>query len=238
MGCMNGLEVFIKDNNEVLSILISILSLIVALGGALFGGKTYYVTKEIFNKGIQLDKDKVLRQTGLEFVTVFFIPFSKLKTAIKPIQSKTSAEQKALHVSELLNENKFFVSFSYFDAHKGDVWDSLEHCKGVSQSEAFNMIMEFVEKAVEFNKEIEFMCKNLNGYLECKDLNEDPGCENQNERNKRATSTMEEFFDIYVGGNRDMYDRGMKMIEELSKYESMLPDVLNISEMKRELYRD
>ena len=35
-----------------------------------------------------------------------------------------------------------------------------------------------------------------------------------------------------------MYDKGMKMIDELSKYESMLPDELNISKMKKELYRD
>ena len=226
---MNGIDVFIKNNNDMLSILISILSLIVAIVGVYFGRKAYYVAKEIFNKGIQIDKEKVLRQTSLEFVTVFFVPFSKLRAAIKPIQSKTSVEQSVLHMSELLNENRFSVNFSYFDVHKGDVWDSLDQCKGMSQSEAFNMIMEFVENAVEFDRAVDSMRNRLNKYIYCDDLNE---------RNKRATSTMKDFFDIPRSGNKDMYDKGMKMIDELSKYESMLPDELNISKMKKELYRD
>lgn len=85
MLIIDGLEIFLKNNNEVISILIGVLSIGVSLCGVYFGKKAYHVTKEIFDKGLRIDKQKVLQQISLEFVIGFFIPLSKFKTATKAI---------------------------------------------------------------------------------------------------------------------------------------------------------
>lgn len=154
MWTIDGLETFLKNNNEVISVLIGILSIVVSLCGVYFGRKAYHVAKEIFEKGLRIDQQKVLQQISLEFVTGFFIPLSKFKTATKSILDNPCDTQSVLYVRGLIKDNRFSVQFPYFDVHKGDVWDSLNICKDMDQSEAFNTIMDFVEKARNFDRAI------------------------------------------------------------------------------------
>ncbi len=133
----------------------------------------------------------------------------------------------------LIRDNKFSVQFPYFDIHKGDVWDSLIICKDMEQSEAFNTIMDFVEKARNFDRAITDLSDRLNDYLTPNDSPKDA-----EEIQRRAVSTLKDFFDTCPSVNQDMFNKGLKMIEDLSQYENKLPKELNISEMKRKLYRD
>lgn len=56
MWTIDGLETFLKNNNEVISVLIGILSIVVSLCGVYFGRKAYHVAKEIFEKGLRIDQ--------------------------------------------------------------------------------------------------------------------------------------------------------------------------------------
>mgnify|MGYP001062493465 CR=1 FL=1 len=79
MWTIDGLETFLKSNNEVISVLIGILSIVVSLCGVYFGRKAYHVAKEIFEKGLRIDQQKVLQQISLEFVTGFLFHFQSLR---------------------------------------------------------------------------------------------------------------------------------------------------------------
>ncbi len=229
MWRIDGLELFLENNNVVLNILIEVLSIVVSLCGVYFGRKSYYVAKEIFDKGLQIDQQKVLQQISLEFVTGFFIPFLKFKTVTKSILDNPCDTQNVLYVRDLIKDNRFSVQFPYFDVHKGEVWDSLIICKDMNQSEAFNTIMDFVEKARRFDRAITDLSGRLNDYL---------NPEKEVDSQERATSTLKDFFDTSQSVNQDMFNRGMKMIDELSQYENKLPQELDIPEMKRKLFRD
>lgn len=224
-----GVGDFLKSNNEILNILIGVVSIGVSVCGVYFGRKAYYVAKEIFDKGLSLDKKKVLQQVSLEFVTDFFIPLSRFKTATRSLLDSPCDTQNVLHVRDLIKDNTFFVQFSYFDVHKGDIWDSLENCKDMSQSEAFNMIMDFVEKARSFDRINADLYERLDKYLDS---------DNLAGKQERAVSTLKDFFETCQSVNQDMFNKGMKMIDELMQYEYKLPKELNISEMKRQLFRD
>lgn len=229
MWIIDGLEIFLINNKEVVSIVIGVLSIVVSTCGVYFGRKAYYVAKEIFEKGLRIDQQKVLQQISLDFVTGFFIPLSKFKTATKSIVDNSCDTQSVLHVRGLIKDNTFSVQFPYFDVHKGDVWDALIICEDMEQSEAFNTIMDFVEKARSFDRAITDLYGRLNEYLNPKE---------EAESQKRAASTLKDFFDTCQSVNQETFNKGMKMIEELYEYENKLPKELNISEMKRKLYRD
>ena len=121
------------------------------------------------------------------------------------------------------------MQFPYFDVHKGDVWDALIICKDMEQSEAFNTIMDFVEKARNFDRAITDLYGRLNDYL-----NPNDAAESQ----RRAAFTLKDFFDTCPSVNQDMFNKGLKMIDDLSQYENKLPKELKIPEMKRKLFRD
>lgn len=229
MWTIDGLETFLKNNNEVISVLIGILSIVVSLCGVYFGRKAYHVAKEIFEKGLRIDQQKVLQQISLDFVTGFFIPLSKFKIATKSILVNSCDTQSVLHVRDLIIDNTFSVQFPYFDVHKGDVWDELIICKDMEQSEAFNTIMDFVEKARSFDRAITDLYGRLNDYL-----NPNDAAESQ----RRAAFTLKDFFDTCPSVNQDMFNKGLKMIDDLSQYENKLPKELKIPEMKRKLFRD
>ena len=229
MWTIDGIEVFLKSNSEIINVLIGILSVVVSLFGVYFGRKAYYVAKEIFEKGLRIDQQKVLQQISIEFVTGFFIPLSKFKTATKSILDKPCDTQNVLYVRSLIKDNTFSVQFPYFDVHKGDVWDSLAICKDMEQSEAFNTIADFVEKARIFDRAITDLDERLNDYLNPKNIVESQ---------RRAASTLKDFFDMCQSVNQEMFNRGMKMIDALAQYEHKLPKDLEIPEMKRKLFRD
>lgn len=229
MWAIDGIETFLKNNNEVISVLIGVLNIVVSLCGVYFGRKAYHVAKEIFEKGLKIDQQKVLQQISLDFVTGFFIPLSKFKTATKSLVDNSCDTQSVLHVRGLIKDNTFSVQFPYFDVHKGDVWDALTICEDMEQSEAFNTIMDFVEKARSFDRAITDLYGRLNEYLNPKE---------ETDSQRRAASTLKDFFDTCQSVNQETFNKGMKMIEELYEYENKLPKELNISEMKRKLYRD
>ena len=68
MWLLNEIGKFIIEYNEIIGTVLSVIS-------AVFGILSFAVAKQIFKKGINIDKNKVLRQVSLEFVTGFFIPF-------------------------------------------------------------------------------------------------------------------------------------------------------------------
>ena len=111
MWTIDGIEVFLKSNSEIINVLIGILSVVVSLFGVYFGRKAYYVAKEIFEKGLRIDQQKVLQQISIEFVTGFFIPLSKFKTATKSILDKPCDTQNVLYVRSLIKDNTFSVQF-------------------------------------------------------------------------------------------------------------------------------
>lgn len=226
---INDIVLFLESNDEVISILIGVISLIVSLWGVYFGRKAYYVAKEIFEKGLRIDQQKVLQQISIEFVTGVFIPLSKFKTATKSLQDKPGDTLNVLYVRNLIKDNTFSVQFPFFDIHKGDVWDSLIICKDMEQSEAFNTIMDFIEEARKLNGAITDLNKRLDDYLNPKEAAESL---------QKAVSTMKDFFDMCPSVNQDMFNKGMKMIDDLSQYENKLPKELEIPEMKRKLFRD
>jgi hypothetical protein len=226
---MSELVMFIKNNYDVIGIVIGLVGVVVAVFGVIYGRKGYRVAKEIFDKGLRIDKKKVLQQVSLEFVTGFFIPFSKFKTAAKPIQEKTSDAQNVLHVRNMIEEHTFSVQFPYYDVHKGDVWDSLEICKEMEQADAFNAIADFVEEARKFDRAITDLYERLNDYL---------SPDNALESQRRAGATLQDFFYTSQSVNQEVFDKGMDMMDKLSEYENRLPKELEISEKKRQLYRD
>lgn len=228
MWMIDGLETFLKNNNEVISILIGIVSIVVSLCGVYFGRKSYRVAKDIFEKGLRIDQQKVLQQISLEFVTGFFIPLSKLQAATEPIRNKSCDELNVLYVRDLIKDNTFSVQFPYFDVHKGDVWDSLIICKDMEQSQAFNAITDFVENARSLDRAISDLYKRLNDYLNPNDVAE---------RQKRAGSTLQAFFNTYQSVNQGIFNRGMNMIEKLLQYEEKLPKELEIPGMKEKLLK-
>lgn len=228
MSMIGALEIFLVNHNVVLSILIDILGIIISLFGVYFGRKAYRVAKEIYEKGINLNKEKVLRQISLEFVTGFFIPLSKFKTATRSILVNACDDQRVLHVRDLIKDNQFFVLFPYFDAHKGDVWDSLSICEDMEQAKAFNTMMDFVDKARSFDRAISDLYDRLNTYLNPDKKGEDKS---------RAISTLKDFFDMDQSVNQETLNKGMRMIDELLQYEDKLPKELSISQMKQKLFR-
>lgn len=89
--------------------------------------------------------------------------------------------------------------------------------------------MDFFEKARSFDRAITDLYERLNDYL-----NPNEASESQ----RRAVSTLKDFFDMCQSVNQDMFNRGMKMIDDLFQYENKLPKELEIPEMKRKLFRD
>lgn len=229
----NNIEMLFKTYNEELNILIGVFSIVLSLCSVIFGiksyniaKKSYSVAKDIFEKGIQLDKQKVLQQVSLEFVTNFFIPLKKLETMIELIMNNSCNEKETTYVKGLIRDAGFPVNFPYFDSHKGEVWNSLSICKDMDQAEAFNVIMDFLEKAKAFGE----ILKNLNDLLK-KYLNP----KEDDERKQRALSTLEDFFAINPSVNQEQFSQGMSMIKELLGYEKKLPKELKISQMKQSL---
>ena len=243
----------LESHNDVISVVIGVISIIVSVCGVYYGKQAYCVAGDIFKKGIQIDRQKVLQQISLEFVTGFFIPFSKFKIVTSPILGNSCGTQSMLYVRGLIEDNKFSVQFPYFDAHKGDVWDSLSICKDMEQSDAFNTIMDFVEKARKFDRAITDLNDCMNDFLKKKQVEKARNydktitklndCMNKYLKKKQREKeslypTLKDFFDEYPSVNQDIFYKGMKMLEDLSEYENKLPKELEISKMKRRLFRD
>lgn len=221
-------ETFFGNYNATLSIVIEIIGLVIAIVGVVYGRKAYLVAKEIFERGPQIDKKKVLEQLSLEFVIDFFIPLSKFKTATQDIWEGRYDQVSAIHVRDAIKGSTFSVQFPYFDEHKGEIWDSLTTNKTDDPSEEFKKIMEFVEQARNFDRIMNDLYVRLNEYI-------DP---EKNRKRRRETNPMlKDFIETSMSVNQEIFSTGETMIGKLCEYEDSLPQVLNIANMKKNLFR-
>ena len=212
-------------NETVFSICVSILSILISILGVWYGREGFKVTKKIFKEGIKKDREKVLSQLSLEFVTGFIVPFSKFKIANDIIWEQSYKEQNLQTVCNWLKASTFSATFSYWDLHKGDIWDAFADYKEEEQAQAFNSIMEFVKIAGDFEKRVNNLQGMLNDYL--KDSN-----------SSGTFMTLEKFFLTHSDVYMDMFSKGKQMIKEVDECIEKLPKELKILEMKRKLCRD
>lgn len=229
MLLLSGIETFIIDHNIIINFVLSVI-------GVIFSILSYVVAKKIFDKGVQIDKKKVLRQISLEFVIGFFIPFSKFKSAICPILgSSTYGEKSVFYVINIINEYKFSVQFPYFDTHIGNLWDALDADKKGENIQAFNTILNFVKDVRRFDRAITDLYDRLDAYLmDSSESKESSG----DLKNRNFSTTLEDFFNTQGIVTLDMFNKGMEMITKLSEYEKTLPKELNISEMNKVIKKD
>lgn len=232
MWLLNEIGKFIIEYNEIIGTVLSVIS-------AVFGILSFAVAKQIFKKGINIDKNKVLRQVSLEFVTGFFIPFSKFKLATKFIRNPSKYnEHRILYVRDVIQNNKFSVQFPYFDAHEGDLWDALDVDKGEKNLDEFNIIIGFVEDARRFDRAITDLYNQLDDYLNPPKQEKMDLSEYEKIIERRTSSSLGDFLNTQGVVNMDMFKSGFEMVDKISEYENKLPKKLKISEMKQKLYRD
>ena len=124
-----------------------------------------------------------------------------------------------------MKASTFSATFSYWELHKGDIWDAFADCKEEEQSQAFNNIIDFVKIVGDFEKKISDLCNILNKDLE--KLNESGN-----------SMTVETFFSTHSSIYMDMFSKGKQMIKEVDECIEKLPKELKILEMKRKLCRD
>ena len=222
-------DILNKDIN-IINMLIGVMSLILSGFAVYYGRKAYRVAQDIFEKGIQINKKKVLDEASWEFVSDFFIPLSKLYLVTKAyfpiIEGRYCPQDNP--VEDVYNELKSIKlpsRFSYWELHKRDIFDALDIDDGLTygktgeqhQINAFLDIFEFVDKALELqnkiNAVIEFLKKN-------KSVERDG-------RSKRVR--LDELFnkDIYGKINYEL-DELFHQMETLKKYVNTLPQELNI----------
>lgn len=230
---MMTLLFFAEDNEFFISTLIGILGVAASCVGAYYGSKAYNVAKEIFQKGLKINAEKILSHLSLEIVMEFVKPFSEFKISTKGIWDGTLAVQNAYDVWWDLNKYAFPVAFPYFDANKGDIWDALGDCNKAEQADAFMKIVEFIEMAKRFQGGVNNLREALRKYLDKCGAEENITIEKNN--NKMREATLSDFFMDNPYGNREMFDRGIRMMGEIEKCLEGLPKQLDIRKMRKEL---
>ena len=216
---------FIQCNNNIISIAIGIIGLVISFFGVYYGKKAYEAANKIFKEGIELDKGKVLEQISLEFVSVFFIPFHDFIRATKNMWESESYETILVeHFLGTINDHRIYINFPYYDLHKGELWSALSGCETVDQAEAFNTISKFVEKAKFFADAIGKLDEAMNKYIE----------ENSSKSyGKRVT--VEDFLAASSESVKEMFRERNEMVKAIRVYESKLTNFLNIKDMESKL---
>lgn len=214
---------FITENNAMVSTAIGAAGLILSGFGVYYGRKAYVAANNIFENGIRMDKKKVLEQVSLELVISFFIPFSKFKIATDPFRDKPY-EKRVSYLNDALSNTMFQVKFPYFDMHKGELWDSLDSCGEAGQAKAFNRVVAFVEKAHRLEQSIHELQKILDDYL-------------RQDKGSKANDTLEQFFAERPNVNKELFDKGLDLLDELEELAEKLPEELEIEKMKSLLSR-
>lgn len=146
---------------KIVDNLLQFFSMIVSVVGVYYGRLAYLAANKIFQKGIQLDKDNVLKQISLEFVMVFWIPFWQFEDQTQEfLDKKRFMNKDILDVWETLNQIKFHINFPIFDKYKGELWDAVEDCD-VGQGQAYYKVLQFVSDAKEFEKFLNNLIEKL-----------------------------------------------------------------------------
>ncbi|MDO4340839.1 MAG: hypothetical protein Q4C91_22620 [Eubacteriales bacterium] len=212
---------FIETNSIMISIVISLIGSLAAIFGAYYGRKAYRVAQDIFYKGIQMDTDKVLTQVGLEFTIVFIIPFQNFRNVTNGIWDDPHFDkQTVLYVKGVLEKSMFEPHFSYYEQHRGEIWDAVANCTE-GQVHSFNSLRNFVEKAKTFDRGMNDLKESLDKYLGADGIPQN--------------ATMNDFFNAKTNINKGIFDRGLKLVNEIELCIKTLPAELNVEEKSEAL---
>lgn len=212
---------FIKQNDYI----IGILGLFISALGVYYGRKAYRTALDIFNKGIQIDENKIFSQIGLEFVLKFIVPYSQLKENTEDIWNREKySSMDLITIYNKLEKNKFEAEFPYLEEHKGDLWNALEHRKKESDNvtESFRKILIFSESAKDLNNGILNLDKTISKYI--------------GEKHKEDPNVILTFADFSrENANGELIDRGIALMEEIDQEIASLPEELGIDDKRRNL---
>lgn len=215
---MEDIMKFINENSGWINFWIGILGLILSIISICVGVKAYKVAKEIYEKGVNFDKDKMLTQTRMEFILGFINPFTDFQKKTQLIYEETFYDETVFRVNKLLKKCIFSVEFPYFDVHKGDIFISLEKCED-GQLKAFKKILVFIDKAKCFKKGMDAFVDELNN------------CLREHEGNPDFDKiTIKQFFNEKPYVREDIFKRGVKMQEKMDDCIQNLPKELKIEE--------
>lgn len=229
-----GVLDILKQNSAEISTAVGCIGLFISALGVWYGRKAYITALNIFHKGIQIDKQKILEQVSLELVINFCVPFSKFCNATENIWDGMSVSTGRIDKMEIsyirtsLSNKAFSINFPYIDLHKGEIWDALENCDEMTQAEAFNMLMEFIEKAKKFDRFILDIYGRIDGYMNPKD----PVL-----AKNRASAKVEDFFADFKEYDKSVFQEMDRSIRDIRQSENKLPKLLEIDVMKTKLYR-
>lgn len=215
----SSINTIVDNNANWISTVTGVISVILSGFAVYYGRKAYIVAQEIFEKGISLNKEKVVDQLGLEFVVDIFIPLSKLIKNIDGCLERYEGNPPVSEIYTILKNNRLPNTFIYYDSHKSEIWYSLTICK--NQEKAFGKIRSFVYEALRFQNtlddSISGLKRNLNGsnkHIKLKDLYQ------------RSSNTKKRINYLRETANK------------ITDFESRLPKELGIAEKKRKIYRD
>lgn len=220
---------FFDKYEYLISLLVGIIGLTLSAFGVYYGRKAYRVAQDIFDDGLQIQKQEVLSHLSVEIITEFINPLNKFKISTNSLWTNTYDTQNVFTVRDILKDNAFSVEFPYFDIHKGDIWDSLTVCGEAEQGKAFNDILNFVNKAKRFGDAVNNLCRALDECLE--DIKEISHNTTLNDLFEKCKNSNKKYY-----LNKNIFDRGREMIKEISDYVEKLPKELEISEMQRSIY--
>lgn len=157
---------------QAVILLFSMFGFCLSLFAVYYGRQAYLVAQDIFKKGIDIDKDKVLEKAGMEFALDFFVPLGKLNKQIKDYRNPDISEAPVSGLYDAFKKNKLPESFRYFDTHKSEIFDALGRYG--DQEQDFGTVNLFVGDAVRFQQTVDGVIrvleKNKDGGLKLKDL--------------------------------------------------------------------
>lgn len=235
-GKKMGILEILKQNNSEINTIVGVIGVVISALGAFFGYKAYDTALDIFEKGIQINEQKILNQVSLELVMDFCIPFSKFSEATEMIWDGINVSTGKIEQMEIsyirtsLNNRAFSINFPYIDLHKGEIWDALGKCEGMNmtQAEAFKLLMDFTDKARKFDRFLTDISERINYYMNPND---------PKLAKERASAKVEKFFEEYKGYNKSVFSEVDRMIKDIKQDEIKLSKVFRINEIKKELYR-
>ncbi len=237
---MEVLQDILKQNSAEISAAVGCIGLLISIFGVRYSYKSYKTALDIFNKGIQLDKQKILEQVSLELVINFCIPFSKFCSATEEIWDGMNVSTGKIdkmdisYIRTCLSNKAFSVNFPYINLHKGEIWDALKECDEMPQAKDFNLLMEFLEKAKKFDRFILDIHGQIDEYMNPKD----PKLARDSELVKaRASAKVKDFFDEFKEYDKTIFNEINRRINEIKQIEDELSKVLKIKEMKTKLYK-
>lgn len=228
--CCEGLSLLVSkwtliktifDNNAGwIGAVTGVISMILSGFAVYYGRKAYIVAQDIFEKGINLNKERVVEELGLEFVIDIFIPLSKLKKNIEGCYETSDSDPLVSVIYLILKNNRLPNKFVYYETHKSEIWYSLTICE--NQEKAFGIIRSFVEEVIRFQNILEDSILGLSKYLD---------------KNKSMDLKLNDL----SHSSKDAYKRVLYLQETVKKimeYENMLPKELGITEKKNKINRD